>query len=103
MAIALNLRTGWPIAYVGHLECIYDTDCAPFPEELGWCQCQVDHLGVWTPDGRFCDVNGPATRDPHRGRVVPNQARLQPRAPLAYSRQGGRLPGSPLGPGHGSR
>lgn len=71
MAIALNLRTGWPITYVGHLECIYDTDCAPFPEELGWCQCQVDHLGVWTPDGRFCDVNGPATRTDTGRRWVP--------------------------------
>lgn len=61
LAIALNLRTGWPIAYIGAPECAYDTACAPYPEHLGWCQCQVDHLGVWTPDGHFLDVNGPVT------------------------------------------
>lgn len=58
LAFAVNLRTGWPVAYVGSPECIYDSDCRATTETLGWCNCQVDHLGVLSPAGHFVDIAG---------------------------------------------
>lgn len=55
-AQALHERTGWPIVAVGHDECNYNISCAQFEDDP--CDCQINHTGVRTPDGKFADVYG---------------------------------------------
>lgn len=68
LAFALNLRTGFPVIYVGDVECWEDQDraaCRELQGEHAWCGCQVSHLGVLSPDNYFVDVFGPSEQLEH--------------------------------------
>ena len=64
LAVALHHATGWPLVWVGPEECCYDIDCAEYDDDEGWCLCQIEHVGVLTPDGAFLDIEGPQTVEP---------------------------------------
>lgn len=60
LALVLAEHTGWPLVWAGAADCWYDEDCAQY-EDWDACPCQVQHLGVATPDGRFADILGVRT------------------------------------------
>lgn len=61
LALALVEATGWKLCWTGSSECAYDEDCCDYPEEWGWCPCQVGHLLVETGNGVYVDIDGQHT------------------------------------------